>query len=55
MKKDHYGALLVAGGICLKLGAIWSSLLLAAPGYIILAFVISYKVKTWRDKDDHQD
>jgi len=53
--EKHSGPLLIAGAVCLKLGAMTSSLLLAAPGYIVLGAVVCYKLKTWRDHDDREN
>jgi hypothetical protein len=53
--KSHTGALLISGGICLKAGAAFSSLLLAAPGYVCLFTVLFAHFKSWRDQDDHQN
>jgi hypothetical protein len=53
--KSHTGALLIGGGVCLKMGAALQSLLILAPGYVALFLVISIKVKTWRDRNDHQN
>lgn len=49
---EHTGMSLMTGALFLKSGSILNSLLVAAPGYIVLLSVVSYYIKNWRDHDE---
>lgn len=49
---EHTGMSLMAGAVFLKSGSMLNSLMIVAPGYVILVSVVSLYIKNWRDKDE---